>query len=85
MYGAACRCYTVNAPEEEEMVTERWQQVIDEVAALSPDDQDRVAAAVRALLRQPAVTSDTVRPEIMAAFERVMEQSPAVLDYLRDK
>jgi len=44
-----------------------------------------MAAVVRALLRQPAVTSDTVRPEVMAAFARVMEQSPAALDYLRDK
>jgi hypothetical protein len=75
----------VYVPEEEEMVTERWQQVSDEVAALSPEEQDRVAAAVRALLRQPAVTSDTVRPEVMAAFEHVMEHSTAVLDYLRDK
>ena len=75
----------LNVPEEEEMVTERLRQVIDEVAALPPEEQDRVAAAVHALLRQPAVTSDSVRPEVMAAFEQMMEHSTAVLDYLRDK
>jgi hypothetical protein len=28
------------------MITERLQQVIDEVAKLSPEEQDRVAAAI---------------------------------------
>jgi hypothetical protein len=28
------------------MITERLQQVIDEVAKLSPEEQDRVAAAM---------------------------------------
>jgi hypothetical protein len=67
------------------MVTERLQQVIDEVTRLSAEDQDRMAAAIQALMRQPAVTSDTVRPEVMAAFEEVMAESTEVLDYLRDK
>jgi spore germination protein GerM len=67
------------------MVTERLRQVIDEVARLSAEDQDRLAAAIQALLRQPAVTSDTVRPEVMAAFEEVMAESTEVLNYLRDK
>jgi hypothetical protein len=67
------------------MVTERLQEVIDEVTRLSAEEQDRVAAAMQAVLRQPAVTSDTVRPEVMAAFEEVMAESTAVLEYLRDK
>ena len=67
------------------MITERLQQVIDAVAALSPEEQDRVAAAMQLVLQQPPVTSDVVRPEVIAAFEQVMNHSTAVLDYLRDK
>jgi hypothetical protein len=67
------------------MITERLQEVIDEVAALPPEEQDRVAAAMRVVLRQPAVASDDVRPEVMAAFEKVMSDSQDVLDYLKDK
>ncbi len=67
------------------MMTERLQRVIDEIAALPPEEQDRVAAAMQQVLHQPAVTSDVVRSEAMAAFERVMDNSTAVLDYLRDK
>lgn len=67
------------------MVTERMQDVIDMVAKLSPDEQDRVAAAIQAVLQQPPVTSDVVRPEVLAAFEQVMTNSTEVLDYLRDK
>jgi hypothetical protein len=67
------------------MVTARLQEVIDEVTRLSAEDQDRVAAAIQAVLRQLAVTSDTVRPEVMAAFEEVLAESTDVLEYLRDK
>jgi hypothetical protein len=67
------------------MITERLQRLIDEIAALPPEEQDRVAAAMQMVLRQPPVTSDTVRPEVMAAFERVMDHSSAVLEYLKDK
>lgn len=67
------------------MITERLQHVIDELARLSPEEQDHVAAAIQAVLRQPSVTSDTVRPEVMAAFEQVMTHSTEVLEYLRDK
>jgi len=67
------------------MMTESLRQVIDSLKDLSPEEQDRVAAAVQAILRQPSVTSDVVRPEIMAAFEKVMTNSTDVLDYLRDK
>jgi hypothetical protein len=37
------------------------------------------------VLRHPPVTSDVVRPDVMAAFEQVMSNSTEVLDYLRDK
>jgi hypothetical protein len=67
------------------MVTERLQQVIDTITSLPPEEQDRVAAAIQAVLQQPSVTSDVVRPEILAAFEQVMVNSTDVLDYLRDK
>lgn len=67
------------------MMTESLRQVIDTLKDLSPEEQDRVAAAVQAILRQPSVTSDVVRPEVMAAFEKVMANSTDVLDYLRDK
>lgn len=67
------------------MITENLQQLIDELAALPPEEQERMAAAMRLVLHQPPVTSDTVRPDVMAAFEHVMEHSSEVLDYLRDK
>lgn len=66
-------------------MTESLRQVIDTLKDLSPEEQDRVAAAVQAILRQPSVTSDEVRPEVMAAFEKVMANSTDVLDYLHDK
>jgi hypothetical protein len=67
------------------MITEQLRKAIEVVAALPPEEQDRVAAAMRVFLQQPLVTSDTVRPEVMAAFEQVMANSSAVLDYLRDR
>jgi hypothetical protein len=67
------------------MVTERMRQVIEEVTNLPPDEQDRVAAAIQTLLRQPALSSDEARPEVMDAFDDVMAESTAILEYLRDK
>ena len=67
------------------MITDRLQHVIDMAAKLPPEEQDRLAAAMQTVLDQPPVTSDDVRPEVMEAFERVMNDSTAVLDYLRDK
>ena len=62
------------------MLTERLQHMIEIVAKLSPEEQDRVAAAMQVVLQQPPVTSDDVRPEVLAAFEQVMEHSTDVLD-----
>ena len=67
------------------MITDRLQHVIDMAAKLPPEAQDRLAAAMQTVLDQPPVTSDDVRPEVMEAFEQVMNDSTAVLDYLRDK
>ena len=67
------------------MITDRLQHIIDIAAKLPPEEQDRVAAAMQAVLEQPPVTSDVVRPEVIDAFEQAMNDSTAVLDYLRDK
>ncbi len=67
------------------MLTERLQQMIDAVKDLPPEEQDRVAAAIQKVIEQPPIASDTVRSDVMSAFERVMEQSTDVLNYLRDK
>ncbi len=67
------------------MISDRLQHVIDEISKLPLEEQDRVAAAMQAVLEQPSVTSDVVRPEVMEAFEQVMAHSTDVLDYLRDK
>jgi DNA/RNA-binding domain of Phe-tRNA-synthetase-like protein len=67
------------------MVTEQMQRVLDILTSLPPEEQDRVAAAIQTVLDQPAITSDETRPEVMAAFEQVMERSTSALEYLRDK
>ena len=50
------------------MVTERLRRMIDIITKLPPEEQDRVAAAMQAMLEQPPVTSDEVRPDALAAF-----------------
>jgi hypothetical protein len=67
------------------MMTERMQHLLERLEKLPPEEQDRVAVAMQAMLDQAPVTSDNVRPEVMAAFEQVMEHSTNVLDYLQDK
>ena len=67
------------------MVTERLQQMIDAVTRLPPDEQDQVAVAIQAMLRQAPIVSDAIRPEVIDAFEQVMAHSTEPLDYLRDK
>ncbi len=67
------------------MLTEGMQRLIDKVKDLPPAEQDRVAAALQIVLQQPSLESDTVRPEVMEAFESAMADSCDVLDYLRDK
>lgn len=40
------------------MITDRMRQLIDELTALPPEEQDRVAAAMDAVLRLPSTPSD---------------------------
>lgn len=51
------------------MITERMRHLIDELTALPPEEQDRVAAALDAVLRQPDSSGDAARP--------LAEQEPA--------
>ena len=67
------------------MVTERLRRMIDIITKLPPEEQDRVAAAMQAMLEQPPVISDDVRPDVLAAVEKAMDHSTNALDYLRDK
>ena len=63
------------------MITDRLRHIIDMAARLPPEEQDRLAAAMQAVLEQPPLTSNVVRPEVMEAFEQVMNDSTAVLGY----
>lgn len=71
------------------MIPKSLRQVIEAASALPPEEQDRVAAAMRVVLEQPSVASDAVRREFIDAFEdafeQVVENSTEPLDYLRDK
>lgn len=67
------------------MITERLQHMIDEIAKLPPEEQDRLAAAMQAVLEQPPVTSDVVRSEVLEAARRIMEDQAETLEYLKDK
>jgi hypothetical protein len=62
------------------MITERLQHVIDEIAKLPPEEQDRVAAAIQAALEMPRLS-----PEWQASVERVMQEQAETLEYLKDK
>ncbi|HEY7341990.1 MAG TPA: hypothetical protein VH591_14005 [Ktedonobacterales bacterium] len=57
------------------MITERLRQVIDEVTKLPPEEQDRVAAAIWAVLKQPQLL-----PEWRNAVERVMRDQAETLE-----
>ncbi|HEX6818516.1 MAG TPA: hypothetical protein VF120_09095 [Ktedonobacterales bacterium] len=67
------------------MLTQRMQRLIEMVKDLPPAEQDRVAAPLQVVLQQPSIESETVRPDVMDAFERAMADSTDVLDHLRDK
>jgi hypothetical protein len=47
--------------------------------------QDQLAAAIERTLEKPAVSSDTIRPDVVAALTDVIAHSEAVLDYLKDR
>ena len=62
------------------MITDRLQHIIDKLVKLPPDEQDRVAAAMQAVLGQPQLS-----PEWHDAVERVMRDQTETLEYLKDK
>ena len=64
------------------MITDRLQHIIDEISKLPPEEQDRVAAAMQAVLEQPVLQ---LSPEWRAAVERAMREQAETLEYLKDK
>ena len=50
------------------MLTKRMRKAVEAIEQLSEAEQDQLAAAIERALEQPAVSSDTVRPEVAAAF-----------------
>jgi len=64
------------------MITGRLQHIIDEISKLPPEEQDRVAAAMQAVLEQPV---PQLSPEWRAAVERAMREQAETLEYLKDK
>ncbi|HKW19876.1 MAG TPA: hypothetical protein VJO13_00770 [Ktedonobacterales bacterium] len=62
------------------MITERLQLIIDEISKLPPEERNRVAAAMQAVLGQPQLS-----PEWHDAVERVMRDQTETLEYLKDK
>jgi len=62
------------------MISDRLQHIIDEIAKLPPEEQDRVAAAMQAVLGQPQLS-----PKWHASIERVMRDQAETLEYLKDK
>ncbi len=62
------------------MITDRLRHVIDEIAKLPPEEQDRVAAAMEAVLGQRQLS-----PEWRAAVVRTMHEQAETLEYLKDK
>jgi hypothetical protein len=67
------------------MMTEHLQRVMEQVSALPPEQQERLARLLESLLKQPTVSSGVVRPEVMEVAQAVIAESTAALDYLRDK
>ncbi len=67
------------------MLTNRMRKAVEAIERLTEAEQDQLAAAIERALEQPAVSSDTVRPAVAAAFTDVIAHSDAVLDYLKDR
>ena len=67
------------------MLTKRMRKAVEAIEQLPEAEQDQLAAAIERALEQPAVSSDTVRPDVAAAFTDVIARSAAVLDYLKDR
>ncbi len=67
------------------MLTKRMRKAVEAIERLPEAGQDQLAAAIERALKQPAVSSDTVRPDVVAAFTDVITRSDVVLDYLKDR
>ena len=63
------------------MLTEQLQRMIDTIAQLPPEDQDRIARAIEEAIMKGGM----VRPEVIAAAREMMEKHRATLEYLADK
>ena len=61
------------------------RKAVEAIERLPTEEQDEIAAAIERALEQPAIGSDTVRPEVARVIEDVIARSGAVLDYLKDK
>jgi hypothetical protein len=61
------------------------RKAVEAIEQLPEAEQDQLAATIERALEQPAVSSDTVRPEVAATFADVIARSAVVLDYLKDR
>ena len=64
------------------MISDRLQHIIDEISKLPLEEQDRIAAVMKAVLEQPA---PQLSSEWRAAVERAMREQAETLEYLKDK
>lgn len=67
------------------MLTKRMRKAVEAIERLPEAEQDQLAAAIERALEQLPVSSDTVRPDVVAAFTDVITRSDVVLDYLKDR
>ncbi len=67
------------------MLTERLQAVVEDAGRLPTEEQDRVAQALEAILKQLRQTPSEIAPDVRAAIDRAMAQHAATLEYLKDK
>lgn len=67
------------------MLTARLRAIVEDAARLPIEEQDRVAEALEALLKQVRPAPGEIAPEVRAAIDRAMAQHAATLEYLKDK
>ncbi len=67
------------------MLTERLQAVVEDAGRLPIDEQNRVAQALEAILKQLRQAPGEIAPDVQAAIDRAMTQHTATLEYLKDK
>ncbi len=67
------------------MLTERLQAVVEDAGRLPIEEQDKVAEALEAILKQLRQAPGEIAPDVRAAIDRAMTQHAATLEYLKDK